>query len=128
MSKIILLRQLTRFGIVGFTAAVLHLSLMFFLVETYGWQPLIANVIAFFTAFQVSYWGHRYWTFDSTLTLHRVAFPRLLFLNAIGLIANEGLFYFFITTFHLPYLFALFLVLAILPLATFTLNKFWVFR
>lgn len=128
MSKRILLTQIARFGVVGVMAAAVHLSMVFFLVETYHWQPLVANIFAFLTAFQVSYWGNRRWTFDRTVTLHRVAFPRLLFLNSMSFVMNEGLFYFFLAVFHLPYMLALFLVLTILPIATFTLSKFWVFR
>ena len=123
-----LLRQASRFGLVGMLAAAVHFSMVVFFVETSGLQPLVANVFAFLIAFQVSYWGHRYWTFEGTITLHRVALPKLLFVNSLVFMANEVLYFFFLSTFHLPYALALFLVLTILPLVSFTLSKSWIFR
>src|SRR5687768_8185455 len=120
--------QLLRFGLVGILAAFVHFSIVIWLVESGFLKPLVANIAAFLVAFQVSYSGHRYWTFRGTETQHKLAFPRLLILQITNLIANEGLFYIFLSFFHLPYPIALVLVLAILPLATFTISKFWVFR
>lgn len=120
--------QLIRFGIVGLCAAGTHFSLLVFSVEIGQLKPLVANIIAFMIAFQVSYWGHRFWTFSGTTTLHRVALPKLFLVAGGGFVANEGLFYFFLTTFNLPYPVAQLLVLTILPLVNFTLGKLWVFK
>lgn len=124
-----LLKQIMRFGIVGGSAAFVNFSIVILLVESgVLQQPLYANMIAFVFAFQVSYFGHRYWTFNGTVTEHRVAMPRLFVISGTNFIANEGLFYFFLNTFQLPYPLALLLVLAILPVVTFTFSKLWVFR
>lgn len=120
--------QLTRFGIVGLSAAIIHFSIVVLLVEYCQAQPLAANVIAFFTAFQVSYWGHRQWTFSGTTKRHTIAFPRLLLVSFLAFIANESMFYLFMKQFALSYPVALFLVLGILPLIVFTANKLWVFE
>jgi len=121
-----LVMQLMRFGIIGSLAAFINFSIVILLVELLGWHPLSANAIAFFIAFQVSYSGHRYWTFRNTTTQHRVAFPKLLIVQIIDFFANEGLFYFFLSM-HLPYPLALLIVLMILPILTFTVSKFWIF-
>jgi putative flippase GtrA len=89
---------------------------------------MYANIVAFALAFQVSYFGHRYWTFSHTVAEHRAAVPKLLLVSISNFFANEGLFYFFMSTFKLPYTVALLLVLAILPIVTFTFSKFWIFR
>ncbi len=123
-----LLFQLMRFGLVGLCAAAVHISLLAFFVEIGQLKPLIANIIAFIIAFQVSYWGHRIWTFNGTTASHRVALPRLFLVCGTGFIANEGLFYVFLTVFNLPYPIAQFFVLSILPLVSFTMGKFWVFK
>ncbi len=117
-----------RFGIVGVTAASVHFSLVIFFVELYALKPLQANVIAFLIAFQVSYWGHRYWTFRGTTNSHRVALPRLFVICGSSFIANEGLYYLVLTYLKLPYPLALLVVFAILPLVNFTFEKFWVFQ
>ncbi len=119
--------QLARFGLVGASAAVVHFSMVVLLVETRWLQPLVANLVAFSLAFQVSYWGHRTWTFSGTQQKHSVAFPRLLLVSSLAFAANESLFYLLMSQFKLTYMPALLIVLSILPLAVFTINKLWVF-
>lgn len=118
--------QLARFGIVGLIAAFVHLGIVFWLVQFHYFKPLIANIFAFGISFQLSYWGHRIWTFNNPDVMHRVALPKLLGLQLFNFAANESLFYFFLSL-HLPYPIALVIVLAILPLFTFMISKFWVF-
>lgn len=122
-----LIQQLFRFGIVGLAAAGIHFSIVVALVQTWAVAPLVANVFGFMTGFQMSYWGHRLWTFNGAAIMHRVALPKLLLVQIVNLIANEGLFYFFLSI-NLPYTVALLIVLTILPLFTFVSSKFWVFR
>jgi len=122
-----MIKELYRFGVVGFLAALVHVSLVIALVQALVVSPLIANVLAFGVAFQVSYWGHRHWTFPQTQTLHRDAFLKLMIVQIINFAANETLFYIFLML-HLPYPLALILVLSILPVFTFISSKLWVFR
>jgi len=119
--------RIARFGVVGLSAAAVHFCIVVLLVQQLQYAPLVANVFAFFLSFQVSYFGHRFWTFRETTALHRDAMPRLLLVQLINLAANEALFYLLLLL-HLPYQFALILVLAILPFFTFFANRFWVFR
>jgi putative flippase GtrA len=120
--------QLVRFGIVGSIAAAVHFSTVVCLVELKLMPPLTANIIAFLMGFQVSYWGHRRWTFKGTTVYHHVAMMRLFIVAATNLVANQTLFYFFFKVIQLPYMLALLLVLSILPVMTFILGKFWVFK
>ena len=122
-----LVAQLFRFGIVGLSAAAIHFSVVVLLVQNELYPPLIANIIAFFISFQMSYWGHRLWTFNGTITAHREAYSKLILVQALNLTASEWLFYFFLSL-HLPYQIALLIVLSVLPLFTFTVSKFWVFK
>src|SRR5689334_4721737 len=89
--------QMTRFATVGVVAAVVHFSLVVLLVEFCFLHPLYANVIAFFLAFQVSYFGHRYWTFKGTSARHQTALPKLLLISSLCFVVNEGLFYILLT-------------------------------
>lgn len=123
----ILFFQLMRFGIVGSAAALVHFTLVVSMVELTGMKPLFANAIALLFSFQISYFGHRAWTFRGTTARHGVAFPKLLMLQGFNFFANEGLFYILMRFFHLPYPVALIIVLAILPLFTFTVSKLWIF-
>jgi len=120
--------QIIRFGIVGTTAAAVHFGIVVSLVEIGLMQPLAANVIAFMMGFQVSYWGHRHWTFSGTKVYHRVAMMRLFVIAVSNFMVNQTLFFIFFKLVGMPYMLALVLVLAILPVVTFTLGKLWVFR
>jgi putative flippase GtrA len=120
--------QIIRFGLVGSLAAATQLTVVMTLVEMGLLQPLAANIVGFMIAFQVSYWGHRHWTFNAIGVQHSVAVPRLFFIASSGFIANELFFYIMMSVFHLPYIPALLVVLTILPTITFISSKFWVFR
>ena len=122
-----LIGQIFRFGVVGLTATSVHFCTVIFLVQVYALAPLVANIFAFMIAFQVGYFGHRWWTFANTIALHRVAFLKLLIVQVGNLIANESLFYIFLC-YHLPYPIALLIVLTILPFFTFAFSKLWVFK
>jgi putative flippase GtrA len=119
--------QLFRFGIVGLAASAVHFGIVVLLVQNWTMQPLVANIFGFAGGLQISYWGHRMWTFNDTSTLHRVALPRLLVVQIISLLANETLFYIFLSL-NLPYPVALLVVLTTLPIFTFVSSKLWVFR
>src|SRR6266545_1566470 len=94
--------QFCRFGIVGLTATLIHYSIVVELVQKISMQPLIANIFAFLIAFQMSYWGHRLWTFNDSVSLHRDAFPKLLLVQSLNFTINESLFY-ILMTWGLPY-------------------------
>lgn len=126
VAQLPLLTQLFRFCLVGLTAAAIHFTIVVMLVQLASFAPLVANVFGFLVSFQVSYWGHRRWTFRDTIIDHVIAFPKLLLLQLFNLAVNETLFYFFLAC-HLPYPIALLIVLTILPLYTFVISKLWVF-
>lgn len=122
-----LLTQLFRFGVVGVTAAIVHLCTVVFLVQNFNLSPLVANIFGFICGFQISYWGHRTWTFQATTVMHRIAATKLLSLQIFGFIANEFLFY-LLLLWRIPYPIALTIVLTTLPIFTFFCGKYWVFK
>jgi putative flippase GtrA len=126
MNKLDLFFQVFRFGVVGVIAAAIHFGIVISLAHYWSIQPLVANVFGFAIAFQMSYWGHRWWTFSDTMSLHRVAIPKLFFVQTLNFAANETLFYIFLAL-GLPYPIALITVLAALPIFTFFASKLWVF-
>ncbi len=121
-----LISQIFRFGVVGVIAASVHFGVVVYFVQAFAWAPLVANIGGFVVAFQLSYWGHRTWTFYDSEVQHHVAYSKLLFVQLLNLTINEILFYFFLSL-HLPYTIALLIVLAILPVLTFIVSKWWVF-
>lgn len=118
--------QIMRFGIVGLSAATVHFGIVVALVQTWLILPLVANIFGFAIAFQISYWGHRLWTFAGNGPAHRIAIPKLFFVQLLNFAANETLFYIFLSL-SVPYPLALFIVLTVLPFFTFMASKLWVF-
>ena len=125
--KMPLLYQIMRFGLVGVVASAVHFSIVVMLVQQLSLAPLIANIIGFSIGFQVSYSGHRHWTFRGTTAEHSVAYTRLLILQINNFILNET-FYYILLNMHIPYQIALIIVLSIMPILTFTISKLWIFR
>lgn len=126
MKAALLNHAFLRFLIVGVFAAIIHLGLVVILVELLAFKPLLANIFGFACAFQASYWGHATFTFQGHSATHLRATLKLLTLQLINLMINEYLFYFFLSL-HIPYALALFLVLAIMPVFTFTISKYFIF-
>ena len=119
--------QFARFGAVGVTALVVHwLSVV--MIVPLGIPPLIANVIAFLIAFQVSYWGHRTWTFNVRHLPHRVTLPRFLLIACTAFAVNESLYFLLLTYTKMDYRVSLLIVLTGVVTTSFVLSKLWAFR
>ncbi len=79
--------RLFRFGIVGVAATVTHAVVLWALVESVSMRPSFATVIGFLIAFNVSYFGHYYFTFRSTEP-HRRALPGFAATATAGAVLN----------------------------------------
>ncbi|GAC1377514.1 MAG: GtrA family protein [Aquirhabdus sp.] len=82
--------QLMRFGVIGVIAAVTHYCIAIFLTNNQvaaAW----ANLVAFVIAFWVSYFGHRYFSFDAGDISHQQTLPRFILVAVFGFILNESL-------------------------------------
>ncbi|MGI9276001.1 MAG: GtrA family protein [Endozoicomonas sp.] len=122
-------KQLIKFVIVGGLAASVHLGCLWLLVEQLSLPPIGANVLAFITAFTVSYTGQSLWTFDHKKHGHGSAILRFLAVQLLCSFAlNQGLYTLLLTYTALNYMLASFIVLITVPLATFTLSKYWAFK
>lgn len=117
--------QLFRFGCVGVLAMALHLAVVSALVPL-GVPPLWANVLAFAVAFQVSYFGHRSWTYRATGG--GAAYGRMLMVSLASFALNEPMYACLLK--YAPffdYRVSLALVLVAVAIFTFAGSRFWVF-
>ena len=119
-----MIAQLLRFGCVGTAAAAVHLIVVIFLVSL-GMPPWAANVFGFAVAFQVTYLGHRTWTFKATGS--RSDYGRMLFVSLGSFAINEGLYMVLLKATDLDYRVALALVLITVAIFTYTASRLWVF-
>ncbi|WP_062268349.1 GtrA family protein [Endozoicomonas arenosclerae] len=121
--------QLIKFIVTGGTAAAVHLFILWLLVDLNELTPLLANPLAFLLAFIVSYFGHSLWTFNHKQHVHHNTLVKFLLVQLLcSFVLNQGLYTLLLTYSHLNYLVASFIVLAVIPLVTFTLSKYWAFK
>lgn len=120
-------RELFWFGVVGLSALAAHYLLVSYLLVPFGLAPLVANVIAFLLAFQVSYWGHRRLTFRATGVAHRQALPRFFAVACLSFAVNEAMYFALLHYTPLDYRSALLIVLFAVAALTFLLGKLWAF-
>ena len=120
-------RELFWFGAVGLSAMAVHLASVALVLVPLGLSPLVANVIAFLIAFQVSHAGHRRFTFshhDAPASQSRWRF----FAVASGSFAvNELMYAALLRLTSLDYRIALLIVLVAVAALTFFSARNWAF-
>jgi putative flippase GtrA len=120
--------QIFKFGCIGVLAAIVNFIVVIFLVEKFAWHPLTSNILGFILAFQVSFFGHRHWTFKSAnIKNHHVAWAKFFIVAIFSLGLNQASYAFYLF-FISHYTLALFLALATVPPITFILSKIWAFK
>lgn len=114
-----------RFGIVGVTATlVYYISGLGF--ERTGIPVLLGNAGAYVLGFMVSYFGHKLWSFQSA-SQHGRTLPRFFVTWCLGLGLNTLIIWLLIH-YNVPYAIAMWVAIALVPIFTYFMNKFWVFR
>ena len=121
------MRSLIRFGIAGICATLTHIAVFVVLVELLALKPLWASVPAFLAALAVSYGMNYAWTFQATGP-HQAMFPRFVLVALTGLGLNLVIVWLVVDLGGYWYGYALAAVIAFVPLITFLLSKWWVFR
>ena len=120
-----------RFGAVGITATVTHITSFVLWIEIVGMSPLWANLAAFCGAFIVSFVGHLGWTFRDQRTSEdaswRSAFAKFVFVALVGLTLNSLVVFLVVDVLSLSYVYAIVLMVAVVPACIFLLSKFWAF-
>ena len=120
--------QLVRFAIVGFSLAALY-SVIYWYLATYVMPPVAAVVIAFLVAVSIGFVLHSRWSFrghgareDRQLKI------KFLLVQSSGFVLNEPFTWVLTGPLHGPTWWPLVPAIFVTPLATFLLNRQWVFR
>ncbi len=121
-----MLIQFIKFGIAGLAATLIHVLVVFILVEMAGWNPVLATFPAFLFALAGSYLINHRWTF-AAMGEHGRHFPRYAVIAMMGLGLNLLLMALAVNVLHLGYAWGLALVLMVVPLAGFLLQRNWSF-
>lgn len=116
------------FVVVGGTAALVHFSIVFLLVEYFSFFPASANAIAFPIAFLISFLGHHRFSFvsDGKTGQH---FWKWLQVSILGFAANQSLYLLGLNFLpHACYLAILIVVTATIAIVSYFLGKIWAFN
>jgi putative flippase GtrA len=123
-----LTHRLIYYGVIGASSAAVHILTVLCLVTYLQLQPLIANIFAFLLAFNVSFLGHKYFTFSKLHDQKKLSLPHFFLVASSGGILNELLYFILLHYTTLNYLIALILVLGIVSIYSFVLSRFWACR
>lgn len=114
------------FGIVGALATFVHMVNGYLLIQA-GWNPLVANLLAFAIAFLVSFIGHLEFSFaDQDVSLSR-ALRRFAVVALIGFGLNEALLVALLSLGVVSNTIALWTSIGMVAILTFFLNRRCVF-
>lgn len=128
MSHFRLSAQLVLFGVVGVSAMLVHMGMVWLLVERFAQPPLRANVFGFLVAFGVSYLGHGRLTFKGHGADVGASLPRFFLVASLGFAVNQSAYALLLARFGpQSYLPLLALVLIGVALLTFVLSRTWAF-
>lgn len=120
--------RLLYFGLIGISAASVHLLTVLILVTYLHFPPLIANIFGFLFAFCLSFCGHKYLTFAKLQDNKQLRLPHYFLVASSAGIMNELLYFFVLHYTPLNYLVALTLVLATVSVYSFLMAKLWACR
>ena len=124
-----LVGQLLRFGLVGLFCTFVY-AVIYWPLATYVMPPVAAVVVAFLVAVGVGYVLHSRWSFKGHGKTEKSPETqgRFLAVQTIGMLLNAA-FTWVLTgpLFHGPTWWPLVPAVIVTPLATFALNRWWVF-
>ena len=116
-----------RFASVGLLATAIHVAIVYALVEAAGVEPVIASIPAFVAALVASYLLNREWTFRAGEE-GIAGFFKYSLVALGGLLLNAAIMYVTVHVIEAHYLLGLAIVVAVVPAASFLLQRDWTFR
>lgn len=116
-----------RFALVGVAATIVHILVVWMLIELGNRTPLLANLAAFLTAFVVSFTGHYFWTFQVPGHLGR-AVRRFFVISGSAFAINTGLLAVLLEASWLSGSVSAMLAAIVTPVITFAASRLWGFN
>jgi putative flippase GtrA len=117
---------MAKFGFAGLAATATHVLILLVLVEHAGVGPVPASVPAFLAALLVSFLINHRWTFVARGAWGRY-FSRYAAVSVAGLLLNLAIMYGTVSLMRQPYVVGLAMVVVLVPLFSFFLQRQWTF-
>ena len=119
--------QLVRFAVVGFSLAGVY-SAIYWYLATFVMAPMLAVVIAFAVAVSIGFVLHSRWSFRGHGKAEdRQMKTKFLLVQGFGFLLNEAFTWVLTGPMHGPTWWPLVPAIFVTPLATYLLNRQWVF-
>ncbi len=123
-----LLALMVRYGLVGVAASVVHAGISLLLIEYFEWQPFWSHAMGFFGGLITAYLGHYHFSFRDK-GAHKNRFPKFAITALTGFALHQSGVYLLVNQLQYDYkTLALPVLMVCVPVVTFLLSKFWVFR
>ncbi len=123
-----LLGLMVRYGLVGVAASLVHASISLALHKLLGMVPFWSHATGFFGGLVTAYLGHYHYSFKDH-GAHTKRFPRFFITALTGFTLHQSGVYLLVNQLQLDYSTqALPLLMVSVPIVTFLMSKFWVFR
>lgn len=116
-----------RFALVGIAATLTHMLVVWMLIELTGLPSLLANLMAFLTAFVVSFTGHYHWSFQGAGNPGR-AMRRLFLISSSAFLVNTALLASLLKAGWVSASVAAVVAAAVVPMISFLASRFWGFK
>lgn len=114
--------QIVLFAVVGLSATFVH-TVIFSLLASVEFSPLVANFTAFCCALPVSFYGNRYLTFKAEGSLTKFAA-----MSVCGFMMNHINVWIVTDIQKMDWKYALPGMLIVVPMFSFIISKLWVYR
>lgn len=123
-----LLALMIRYGLVGVAASVVHASISLALHKLLGIDPFWSHATGWFGGLFTAYFGHYHFSFKDN-DAHTKRFPKFFLTALTGFTLHQGGVYLLVNQLQLDYSTqALPLLMVSIPMVTFLMSKFWVFK
>ncbi len=110
--------RLVRFGLVGGSSAVVYATVLLSLVHFLGTGSVVSSALAFVAAIPVSFFGQKYFTFQSQGTVKR-ELPAYLLLQGVNLIASVFVTYTVVDLFGMSHFFGILAVVIVITMVSY---------
>jgi len=118
---------MSRFTLVGILAACVHISIVWTLISQLGIEALSANLVAFLTAFIVSFTGQYLWTFRSNQNWQS-ALIRFFLISLLGFALNNTVLIAVLSLGLMSDSLAAILSACVIPVITYLAGRLWAFK
>lgn len=127
LHRIPVVRQFTKFALVGSVNFLVHLTMYLLLTRPLGLVIALANPLAFTVAVTVSFLLNRRWTFRVSTGDHRVQYAKFFGVSVVGLGVNQAILLTLVHGFHVHDVVAFILAVGVVMFWNFFVNRSWTF-